>query len=93
MAGSIAARFLFVNAAVLKDSSGFGFGHGFDRTQDENVTGNSNQQESACGGKGQKERVCCLHNIAGRNRSGNAGDLIAKVQDSADGAHAFFGRD
>src|SRR6266404_816722 len=67
--------------------------YGLHRPQKENVSGNSDQQEDACCGKGPKKRMRRLHDVAGRDGCGNAGDLIAKVQDSADGAYAFFGCD
>src|SRR5271163_2886614 len=35
-------------------------------------------------------RVSCLYDVAGHDGRGNRGELIAEIEDSADGAYALF---
>ena len=61
----------------------------FDATQQENIAGDTQEQESRGGDERTGVGVRCSNDVPGENRRGDGRELVAEIQNSAQRAHAF----
>src|SRR5215472_787032 len=86
---SVGGRAIFAYALSSRELSGFR--DWFDASEQKHIAGNADQEKD----RGRRERsgkgIRCPDNIAGNDRRGDSCKVIAKIDDSAEGADALAG--